>query len=217
MQAEDETAGRQYKRTLAFTSIQGVYAFVFVGSLRGVFDLVVTWLQETPQRKDFAEKVEQQVLSKVGTIFIFVTLLCMINMVAVSRVRDIKDHLGNANLKFLGTRLLLLIAQIQPKVLSAITVGSPLYEKVRSSADSLHLQARFGINLDDWTFNEHQADLAHVSLLNVEGIIIALLTICFWQLKEDQKKALMFEEASSSGGSRRVAAREATHYQRLDA
>jgi predicted ABC-type exoprotein transport system permease subunit len=215
--AEDEDAGRQYKRTLALTSVQGVYAFVLVGALRGIFDLAVSWMQEKPQYKEMADQLEVTVLSKVGPIFIFVTLLVMVNMVLVSRVRDIKEPLGNANLKFLGTRLLLLIAQIQPKVLAAITVGSPLYEKVSSTAEKLHLQERFGLDLSYWTFNGHQAELAHASLLNIECIIIAVFTIFFWQLDAHQREALMFEHDFPSKGSSRVAAREATDYQRLPA
>jgi len=202
-----QTESRRYMRTLAYTAVQGVYAFVFVGVLRTIFDITVTYFQEKPEYKDKAALVEDKFIGKVGIVFTFVTLLCMLNMVLISKIADIKDNLGNANLKFLGTRLLLLIAQIQPQVLTGLTVGSPLYMTVRDHVAKFHLEEYF----DRWTFTTNQAKLAHAAALNYECLLVSLVTICFWLLKEEQKKALMFDASRST-----VAARESKEgYQRL--
>ncbi|CAE8585796.1 unnamed protein product [Polarella glacialis] len=184
---EERAATQQYRRMLAYTSIQGVYAFVVIGLLRAIFDISVTYLEENPKYQSTAEEIENTFITKVGTIFTFVTLLCMINMILISKLRDIKDNLGNANLKFLGTRLLLLIAQIQPQILSAITVGHPLHENLRPVSVKYHFEEYY----DRWTFTDYQAKLAHASVLNVECLVVVLVTCFFWQLDDGQREALM--------------------------
>mmetsp|Transcript_38936 Transcript_38936/g.70261 ORF Transcript_38936/g.70261 Transcript_38936/m.70261 type:complete len:458 (-) Transcript_38936:74-1447(-) len=208
-----QAESRRYMRTLAYTAVQGVYAFVFVGVLRTIFDITVTYLQEQPKYKDQAAMIEDKFIAKVGIVFTFVTLLCMLNMVLISKIADIKDHLGNANLKFLGTRLLLLIAQIQPQVLNGLTVGAPLYLTVRDHVAKYHLEEYF----DRWTFTTNQAKLAHAAALNYECLLVSFVTILFWLLKEEQKQALMFDASTTAGStSTAVAAREKNEgYQRL--
>lgn len=195
---------KRYRRTLSYTAVQGVYAFVFIGVLRSMFDIGVTYFQETPKYKDIAMQIEEKALTKVGAIFTFVTLLCMVNMVLVSKVRDIRDNLGNANLKFLGTRLLLLLAQIQPQVLNGVTVGSTMYQSIRNSLATRESYP-FGFTptqvegyFDQWTFTAYQSKLLHAALLNYECLIVVLVTICFWRLTDEQKASLMFDEQSRS-------------------
>merc|ERR1712232_522433 len=79
----DAIAGQHYMSTLAYASIQGVYAFVLVGILRSVFDFTVMYLEENPIHKAAAESLQLKLLDKVGVVFSFVTLLCMVNMIAV--------------------------------------------------------------------------------------------------------------------------------------
>lgn len=187
----------EYMTPVAYASVQGVYAFVFIGVLRTVFDITVTYLSEMPEYHEKAELIQNQVLSKVATIFSFVTLLCMLNMVLISKVPDIERGLRNANPKFLGVRLLLLITQIQPQVLQGITVGSPLYKTLNENAKKLHIEEMFA----KWTFTPKQALLAHAAALNYECLLVAILTYCMWRLRPEQKKALM----TTPGGSSAVA------------
>ncbi|CAE7280272.1 unnamed protein product [Symbiodinium microadriaticum] len=175
----------EYMTPVAYASVQGVYAFVFIGVLRTVFDITVTYLSEMPEYHEKAELIQNQVLSKVATIFSFVTLLCMLNMVLISKVPDIERGLRNANPKFLGVRLLLLITQIQPQVLQGITVGSPLYKTLNENAKKLHIEEMFA----KWTFTPKQALLAHAAALNYECLLVAILTYCMWRLRPEQKKA----------------------------
>merc|ERR1712187_931928 len=83
------------------------------------------------QAKKAEEGMGNVIRGKVGLVFTFATLLCMANMFLVSKVQDMRDVLGDANKKFLGARLVLLIAQIQPQVLSAITQGVGLHKTVQ--------------------------------------------------------------------------------------
>jgi len=197
----------KYMRILGYTAVQGVYAFVFIGVLRTIFDIAVTYLSELPEHRAQAHMLQEQVLSKVGTIFSFVTVLCILNMLLISKVPDIAEGLNGANPKFTGVRLLLLIAQIQPQVLNGITVGSKLYMTLEQHAKEMELQDE----LKRWTFTKNQALLAHAALLNAECLLVAFLTWSLWRLKEKQEKALMKDLHASASAS----ARELTGYQRL--
>mmetsp|Transcript_58709 Transcript_58709/g.137468 ORF Transcript_58709/g.137468 Transcript_58709/m.137468 type:complete len:466 (-) Transcript_58709:383-1780(-) len=212
IQIEDRDLRTRYLRIVAYTAVQGVYAFVFIGVLRTMFDIAVTYISEMPEYHDKAEIIQDKVLSKVGTIFSFVTILCMVNMVLISKVPDIENGLSNANLKFTGVRLLLLITQIQPQVLQGITVGSSLYQTVSENAEKFHLKEY----LLRWTFTPKQALLAHAALLNYECMIVALLTYYLWRLETKQKQELMKE--LNSGRAAQARERESAHgYWLLDA
>eukprot|EP00438_Fugacium_kawagutii_P019504 Skav235637 [mRNA] locus=scaffold358:458792:461107:- [translate_table: standard] len=71
----DRNYTRRYMRIVAYTAVQGVYAFVFIG---------VTYISEMPKYHAQAEVIQVTILKKVGTVFSFVTLLCMLNMFLIS-------------------------------------------------------------------------------------------------------------------------------------
>mmetsp|Transcript_33840 Transcript_33840/g.89713 ORF Transcript_33840/g.89713 Transcript_33840/m.89713 type:complete len:451 (+) Transcript_33840:93-1445(+) len=185
---------KQYRRTLNWAAIQGLYAFVLVGVLRSALDFAICFMQEHPEHKALADQIEITALSKIGPVFAFATVMCVANMLIVGKMKDITDHLGNANMKFQGTRLLLLIAQIQPQVLSAITVGSHLYQVLQANAEKYHLDGW----LEAWTFTDYQAKLLHASLLNMECLIVIVFNRVFWTLDDAQMGALLTRGAPVS-------------------
>ncbi|CAK9063199.1 unnamed protein product [Durusdinium trenchii] len=189
---DTQYSAKRYMRIVAYTAVQGVYAFVFIGVLRTIFDIAVTYISEMPKYHEQAQIIQDKVLGKVATIFSFVTLLCMLNMFLISRVPDIARGLNGANPKFTSVRLLLLIAQIQPTVLQAITVGSPLYKNVSENVAKFHLEDMF----QKWTFTEKQALLAHAAALNVECLVVACLTWLLWRPDDKRDKELMKDLAA---------------------
>lgn len=191
----DRKYTQRYMRIVAYTAVQGVYAFVFIGVLRTIFDITVTYISEVPKYHDQAQVIQVKILDKVGTIFSFVTLLCMLNMFLISRVPDIANGLNGANPKFTSVRLLLLIAQIQPQVLQAITVGSTLYMTVRENVAKFHMEEEFS----RWTFTKKQALLAHAAALNVECLIVGCLTWLLWRPDSKRDKALMMDLKADDG------------------
>jgi len=169
---------KEYRVTMKWAAIQGLFAFVIVGMIRSVFDFGTSLMQEYPKYKATADKVEAQAMNKIGSIFTFVTILCVINMMMICKMQDIKDKLGNATLKFHGTRLLLLVAQIQPQVLNAVTVGMPLYVKVKEKvANTEYLKY-----LHYWTFTPYQAKLLHAALLSYWCLFVAIFNSLSWKM-----------------------------------
>jgi len=172
---------RQYKQTLKWATIQSLYSFVIVGMARSLFDFVASVMQENPAMKATADKMEAQFMSQIGSVFTFVTILCVINMQIVCKMQDIRDKIGNATLKFHGTRLLLLVAQIQPQILNALTVGSPLYLKSTTFLQKHHLEKY----LHSWTFTENQSRLLHAALLNYWCLFVAIFNAWVWKMKHE--------------------------------
>ena len=59
---------KQYRRTLNWAAIQGLYAFVLVGVLRSALDFAISLMQEHPERKAVADKIQLTVLNKASKI-----------------------------------------------------------------------------------------------------------------------------------------------------
>merc|ERR1712226_1166427 len=88
---------------------------------------------------------------------------------------SIRKEIPKASIKFLGTRGLLLLAQIQPTVLKTLQSDS----KVVESAKNMPMFAKNAI-IQDWSLSADQAKLWHVSLLGVECLVLVLFNLVMW-------------------------------------
>merc|ERR1719311_1362815 len=77
-------------------------------------------------------------------------------------------------MQFQATRALLLIGQIQPKVLLALSVGSNLYRTCEK------LPAPFSSVVAHWNLSSYRARLLHVSLLSFECLLIVVYHHFVW-------------------------------------
>merc|ERR1740121_1979588 len=57
VKSQNEAEAARYMSTLAYASIQGVYAFILVGVARSIFDFVMTYLETKPRFQVMAEHV----------------------------------------------------------------------------------------------------------------------------------------------------------------
>merc|ERR1719343_1985138 len=115
--------------------------------------------------------VEQAVLQPLNNVFSFLTILCVANMFIVGRTRTIKRRLGNANLKFMGARMLLLIVAIQEQAAQVLTSDSELRSKVVAKARD------HGLDISALELTVLQADLLHLSLLNFECLLVVVFNV----------------------------------------
>lgn len=148
-----------------YAGFQGAHAWVLIGVLQAV----VTFLHEY-LKAHYAEsfgddtkgnEVFVGILGKLKTIFMPITLLCVYNMLLICKFEPVTKALGNANAKFLGTRLLLLVAQVQKTVLE-----SPLF-----------IKNVLGLNP---VSNLSEVKLMHSSLITVECLVVVLFNFWFW-------------------------------------
>lgn len=61
---DQQYSARRYMKIIAYTAVQGVYAFVFIGVLRTIFDITVTYISEMPKYEAQAQLIQDKVLSK---------------------------------------------------------------------------------------------------------------------------------------------------------
>lgn len=158
-------------KVMQLTGFMGVYAWVIIGVLRAIFDFGIALISAHPSiRNAFGftdeqlDTYEQLAVAKIGTVFTVFTILCVYNMSVICKMKSIKRFLGNASLKFLGTRILLIIGQTQLKIVTKVVELSP----------QIAILDTLGIN------STYRANLLHSSLLTYEVLIVVLLNVFAW-------------------------------------
>lgn len=205
---EDKDLIREYETPVKWASLLGVHAFVVIGFLRICFDMSISiWLFMHPDSSEAqvaANGLVKTVESNIGVVFAFATVLCVVNMFMISDMLPLRKALGktvSVNIKFHGTRLLLLVAQIQPGLLDLFTVESRQFQSARNFAKS----HKFTF-LDDWTFNADQSKLLNITLiLLVWCPCVSILNAFSWEvdyehLKEFSRISRTNDKESSSTG-----------------
>mmetsp|Transcript_18773 Transcript_18773/g.30436 ORF Transcript_18773/g.30436 Transcript_18773/m.30436 type:complete len:466 (+) Transcript_18773:58-1455(+) len=161
-----------------FAGIQGIYAYVILGVLRCLGNFGIT-LAGSFWKSSFSQetlaKIETGALGKVDAMFTFATILCIYNMVILSKLKDIERPIPMASVKFLGTRALLMILQFQPIALRYLETDSKLISFLQNSPsfkDNSYIQT--------WEFSKEQTQLAHVMLLGYECLIVVIFNWVAW-------------------------------------
>jgi len=110
---------RSYRKTIKWAAVLALFAFVGIGFLKSIVEFGMTVaLNVLPQKSDQVKAAMAFVDKRVNSVFAFATVLCVLNMILISKMKPLRDALGeNITLKFHGTRTMLLIVQIQPQVL----------------------------------------------------------------------------------------------------
>jgi len=145
----------------------------------GLFGFFICEASQFDAWKEQAAKAQSSILRRIKTAFIVLTVLCVINMKIICSMSVVKDHLGSADSKFLGTRLLILIKESLYTLISAFTVGSDLYLTVEH-----HLVDTFGMDhetLHSWHFYRIQARLWELSILSISCLIVVVFNLVVWR------------------------------------
>eukprot|EP00927_Polykrikos_kofoidii_P033360 TRINITY_DN2820_c0_g3_i1.p1 TRINITY_DN2820_c0_g3~~TRINITY_DN2820_c0_g3_i1.p1 ORF type:complete len:467 (+),score=60.41 TRINITY_DN2820_c0_g3_i1:71-1471(+) len=177
-----------YETFIKFGGLQGVYAYSLVGTIKCFGNLAITMTQEDEAYRAVAAQFQLKFETFLGPVFAFLTILCVANMILVSSLQDVKDDLPGCNSKFLGTRIMLLVSQLQLNICKAFVKGMPLYKAVRHVVNKPAAQKhipQFVIDLlHRWTFSEFQANLLHSSLLTLECLFLVIFNTRIWDLKD---------------------------------
>jgi len=105
---------------LQHAGILGIWAFTGLGVLKTIINLAcqaggvafASW-------KDDIDKLDEAFLDKMNMMFLLATVLSIVNMFVVGKMKAVVKELGGVNSKFNATRALLLIGQGQLMVLLA--------------------------------------------------------------------------------------------------
>jgi len=167
-----------------FPAFIGVWAFIVVGFVNSASCFVVSELMQHQEYRDGAIRARAGLESVLKPILVTLTILAVINMTMLSQVRTVKDKLGNANLKFNGTRILILVGAIQESVISMFTKGSRLYaaalRQKETLDDKVFGRLPFEFKISDFEFSPEKGHILHVSLLLLECLLAVCLNVVFW-------------------------------------
>lgn len=195
-----QNAPREYRFALKWAGLQGVYLYVIFGVVRSLGNMAANVVANVPafvQYEKLAAVWQDKALSMITPVFNVATLLCVYNMIIVSKMSDVKEKLDNANLKFQATRFLVLVAQLQLQVLMGVTVGSKLYNLLEGHLPP-HAQEMIGLSM--WNLSPDRAKLMHATLLNFECLAVAIVNRIAWPSTRDY--------SGSAGSSRQAQAAE---------
>jgi len=151
----------------------GAGAWVVVGVLQSIVLFWSAFLGANLHKIHGAAKFKHYLdnsFEKIGPIFATLTALCVLNMMVICKVKEVKEALTNpdrpfwdANKKFLGTRALLLLAQFQLKGV----------QWARNNRDSNKIAAYLDLS-------EFRGNLWHASLLSIECLAVILINFYAW-------------------------------------
>merc|ERR1719382_1781327 len=179
--SELAVVAKEFKRLVRYAGFLAVWAFILVGCFRCLLEFFVAESCYYEVMEDSFSVLNKSVIQPLNIIFSFLTIMCVANMFIVGRTRTIKDRLGNANLKFMGARLLLLIIAIQEQAAQVLTSNSPMHNKVVEKAKD------HGLDISAFALTELQADLLHLSLLNLECLFVVVFNAFAWRDLELEK------------------------------
>lgn len=175
------TVAEDYKTTILYAGFLGVWAYVLVGGLRSLLDLVFCLFRSTQRFSEAGDSLFTVAYSTMTTIFSVFTMLCIVNMIIICHSPIVKHRLGEANLKFLGTRILLLVLDVQQKVLDACMYSNALWEKMEDKDGKVVLPGgALNVDLASFKHSEELGKLKNLTFLNFWILLVALLNLALW-------------------------------------
>mmetsp|Transcript_20230 Transcript_20230/g.56094 ORF Transcript_20230/g.56094 Transcript_20230/m.56094 type:complete len:832 (+) Transcript_20230:142-2637(+) len=151
----------QHQSTLSVAGLLGVWGYIFVGLIRSLFGIAIAVMTESrgsPAQRMLVGRLNQAVEQYIQPVFCFSMVLCVLNMIVVLRIDDLKNPAAfgaNANIKFIACRLLLILSDGQNNFFTFLA---------KNGAISIY-----------------QGKLAHVSLLMVECFVTVLFNSIMWK------------------------------------
>jgi len=165
------SADKEMRFAMKYTGFQGVYAYCLIGAVKSMVVFAVALVNAHKlffsrwfDPNGLLQKSEVA-MEKIDTAFLIVTILCIYNMAMICKLTHVKKVLGKASIKFLATRMLLLISQIQLKIIMQFT--SP------SKAVPIPFMAH-------WHLSIYQGYLLHSTLLTYECLLLVAFNLFVW-------------------------------------
>jgi len=188
-------------------SIMGLHAFVLLGAALSVISVVIAMFSSVPEYAEILRPYQHKLDTKVQPVFAAFTILAMANMIFLGRLKPVAKQIPNTNKKFLATRMLLLISQIQHTVLGTFQ-NTP--EKASPVVEFLAKHRL--MHRDYYYLYENQIRLLHSSLLVVECFAMTVVNYYMW---EPQHYHNEFREVQARYGRRGASGEAPEHRARV--
>lgn len=162
---------KDIKRVLSLVGFQGVNSWILVGLVHSMLVFFTAYMGHNYEwyglTKDQIERLAAKIptISNAASLF---SLQCTYNMLVICRLPLLKDDLGDVGRKFSGTKLMLLIAPNQLKVLMMLT--SP--QQHNAMANIAHTMLNLSVE---------RAMLLHSSLMCYDCLAVVLFNYYYWR------------------------------------
>lgn len=162
----EQNATEDVKKAMKWVGFQGAYAWCIIGGIHSVILFTLAYgghhWNLSPEQLEKMEKGEKT----IGMMASAMSLLCTYNMLVICKLSYVKASLGNASMKFNGTKILLLLGPNQLKVLMLLITNPALSS----------MFAFLGMNGDD-----DRVKLVHSSLLCYECLAVVCVNYFSWE------------------------------------
>eukprot|EP00928_Gymnodinium_smaydae_P079491 TRINITY_DN63404_c0_g1_i1.p1 TRINITY_DN63404_c0_g1~~TRINITY_DN63404_c0_g1_i1.p1 ORF type:complete len:406 (-),score=101.08 TRINITY_DN63404_c0_g1_i1:79-1296(-) len=167
----EQKASEDMKTAIKWAGFQGAYAWCIIGSIHSVILFVLAYgghhWDLSPEQLEKLEKGEHT----IGMMASAMSLLCTYNMLVICKLDYVKKSLGNASMKFNGTKILLLLGPNQLKVLTLL-ITNPALSAIFSFLELSNQRVR----------------LMHSSLLCYECLAVVIVNFVSWKESADMEK-----------------------------
>jgi len=174
---EEQKGSKDMKTAIKYVGFQGVYAWCIIGSIHSILLFVISFSGHHIDHTDATQvallakaEAAQKTLGLIASVF---SLLCTYNMLVVCKLPYMKSALGNASMKFNGTKILLLLGPNQLKILLSLTTDAATVGPKKQLASFLNLSTE-------------RAMLLHSSLLSFECLAVVILNYVSWRGNAEQ-------------------------------
>jgi len=162
-------------------AVVGLHAFVVLGIAKTVVAIVIAMISSDPANLPIIAPIQAKIIKTLDPVFLFATVLSVINMMLLGKMNEVAKTLPGANTKFNATRALLIIGQGQFSVIRAfITTGGTAPSPVLKALHNFKWHGEHPFADVSFDFGIHQARLLHSSLLCFECLIVAILNFIVW-------------------------------------
>jgi len=168
-----------YKNTIMYAGFLGVWVFVVVGVVRSILDLAFCMFRSSERFSLLGDSLYTSCHDLITTVFSAFTLVCVLNMAIIGNSPIVRHKLGGANMKFLGTRILLLVMDMQQKVLDAFVYGGALYKSLDKVGGKVQIQS-MSLDIHSFEHSDELSKLKNLTFLNVWILIVAIFNLAMW-------------------------------------
>lgn len=233
-------------KAMRLVGFQGLYGWVFLGSFQSALLFFIAYVNNHPghcftpgtdiqigltdghctgeQRGVSVQTIahiENKVLPALGTAVSIFSLIATYNMLVVCKLNFIDKALGQANAKFTGTKILLILGPNQLKILNMFTAGAAWEQRCAAKFATGSNKYAMCVNVQTMLgLSPERAKLLHASLLCFECMIIIMLNFAFWTPRpfvagnddnisgDDSMKSTQTTGESKKSGMQKFLARE---------
>jgi len=187
----------EYRRLLRLGGFLGIWLYIIAGIVRAVIvigiSLCTHWVLSSKHdieddQVKFLENCEEAFTAMIGVTFMVLTLVSVLNMHIMTRTFIVRDKLGDksqgqydANLKFVGARVLLICSEVVPKVIDAFEEGTPMFEQTKMVTQYINFLY----------MNCEQAEILKITIMNLACLVAVVMNFIFWKDLDLQHAGLL--------------------------